>query len=89
MPKQKELPTKKPIVFPLEEILPEKRIYKENFETVQKIAGKIGCHLISFDPVWRLYYQPSTYSQQRTIDLPYEVMKELALLLGYEWIEKE
>ena len=59
------------------------REYLENWKIVDEIAGRLGCDLGSFDPGWRLHFR------NHCIDIPYEIMRELALMLGYKWIDKK
>lgn len=61
----------------------DQREFFKNFNTVDKIAGKLGCELTSFDPTWRLHFH-----YYACFDMPYEVMRELALRLGYKWMDK-
>lgn len=60
-----------------------KREYFKNFNTVDEIAGKLGCELGSFSPFWRLHFH-----HYACLDFPYEVMRELALMLDYKWTDK-
>ena len=59
------------------------REYSKNWKLVDKIVGKLGCNLTGFDPGWLIHYE------QHSIDIPYEVMRQLALLLGYKWIDRK
>lgn len=61
----------------------DQREYFKNFDVVDKIAGELGCELGSFSPTWRLHFH-----RYACLDFPYEVMRELALKLGYRWIDK-
>ena len=57
--------------------------YFENFDTADEIAGKLGCELTSFSPGWRLHFHKVVM-----VDVPYEVMRALALMLGYKGVDK-
>ena len=57
--------------------------YFKNFDTADEISGKLGCELTSFSPGWRLHFHKVIM-----VDVPYEVMRELALVLGYKWVDK-
>lgn len=59
------------------------REYHKNWKVVDEIVGKLGCNLTGFDPGWLIHYE------QHSIDIPYEVMRQFALLLGYKWIDKK
>ncbi|GAH27664.1 unnamed protein product [marine sediment metagenome] len=61
----------------------DQREYFKNFDVVDKIAGELGCELTSFDPSWRLHFH-----HYACLDFPYEVMRELALMLDYKWTDK-
>lgn len=62
----------------------DRQEYFKNVDTVDKLAGRLGCKLGSFDPGWRLHFHH--YS---CMDIPYEVMRELASLLGHKWVDKK
>ena len=59
------------------------REYSKNWKMVDEIAGKLGCNLTGFHPDWLIHYE------QHPMDISYEVMRQLALLLGYKWIDKK
>ena len=59
------------------------REYSQNWKTVDEIVGKLGCNLTGFDPDWLIHYR------HHSMDISYEVMRQLALLLGYKWIDKK
>ena len=57
--------------------------YNKNWKTVDKIVGRLGCNLTGFNPDWLIHYG------QHSMDISYEVMRQLASLLGYKWIDKK
>lgn len=59
------------------------REYHKNWKEVDEIVGKLGCNLTGFNPDWLIHYG------QHGMDISYEVMRQLALLLGYKWIDKK
>lgn len=66
---------------PIHEIpfISKERKYRENWKTVDKIAGRLGCDLSGFNPDWLIHYK------NHPMVISYEVMRELALILGHKW----
>ena len=55
------------------------REYRKNWKVVDEVVAKLGCNLTGFNPDWLIHYG------RHSMDISYEVMRELALLLGYKW----